>query len=822
MLLNKLTIQGFKSFANSTILSFDQGITAIVGPNGVGKSNIVDAIRWVLGEQSKKDLRGKRGEDIIFAGSASKKRLGLAEVSLTLHNESLRPKDNLSFSEISLKRRFYRDGEGEYFLNQSQVRLKDIEGFLACANIGQENYAIIGQGMIDKIISLAPEEKRELFLEASGAKPLELKLREAEQKLQTTQMNLDRVYDLTREIKPHLDLLRRQARKASRGEKIIQKLKALQETWYWLKLEASKKVQTRFNSQKQKAAAFVKAQEAEIENLREVIGGVEKQRKENQKIWRTLEGEEAALFKTQQEIQKNIALQEGYLEAKLQNSLSKIKREIAELEKEIQYVNSKIQKLKGQYQISLKILKKKQKELDALREEKERREKSEKIPISFVAIRVSLEELLKTHKGLLQDFQKSGDPALLKEKIANICLRLRHLLFRLKARENLRENQSDFKKSAGLAPEVWEKEKEIREINASLSFAAQKIKFLNYQKASFQKRIILLEKKLHLAPQNKRETGKEERKLNLLQIEFHKKEAEIAKRRKKIEELSKTEREDREKIFRLDRALRQKEDEKKNLRQTQTQLEREARESLLQKQELQKEIQKELGKSWRKINPNPSFGALPEESKLAAKIDRLKHALEISSSIDPEIIREYEETQKRFDFLTREATDLEKASGTLTSLIQKLDRTIQAKFDLSFKRINASFKKYFCQIFGGGESSLYLDSEKNISLFASPPGKRLMSIEMLSGGEKSLVGLCLVFSIISYNPPPFCVLDEVDAALDEVNSRRFASILKALARKTQIITITHNRETMKITPALYGVTMGKDGVSKLLSMKLEK
>ncbi len=828
MTFKKLTLTGFKSFASRTVLEFDRGITAIVGPNGSGKSNIADAIRWVLGEQSKKSLRSKKGEDVIFAGSQSKKSLGRAEVALHLDRISAKskkaPKNRiLDFPEITLKRRFYRNGEGEFFLNRASVRLKDIEQFLTQTGAGQKTYSVIGQGMIDKIVDLGPQEKRELFLEASGAKHLELKKREAENKLKATEENIVQVLGLTSEIEPHLKRLKRQALRAAAREKTEKKLKAFQKTWYSQKIDSVAKKQQKVQSGKRVKEEKAISLENKISNLKALLQKQERSRKKAQEIWQNLYLKKNEFNGKENEIQKNIAILEGRLEALNQNfkPREQIFAQSRELEAEIQKLNQEIKTIEKNKTRLAQKLKNRQKELLKINEQKEDLQKRHQKP-EDQTIEADLNKLLAKHQTILKTFERGIDAAKLKTKLQNIYDELKGLIERLKAPSDSPSGKRILLKLKNLANEKENLELEISKLQAEKQIQGEKAAFLAYQKRIFENKIEFLAKKSKIkAPDQKKEVEEINLELKALKARLEKLERQSRIITKQIEDSLKVQEQSKEKVFGLERNLRKREDELAVEKKTLEGLNIESAQILFQKQNLESEARKTLGLAWNKIDLD-RIKVPEQEGKCEQKINRLKRELELIGSIDPETIKEYEKTQKRFDFLNQQAQDLEKASLALNKLIKKLNKTISFRLNQSFQQINFSFKKYFRLLFAGGRASLAQNQEEGIVISASPPGKRLKNLSMLSGGEKSLVGLALIFSILKQSQPPFCILDEVDAALDEANSVRFARILKQLSRKIQLIAITHNRETMKQARVLYGVTMGKDGVSKLLSMKLEK
>jgi len=828
MTLRKLNISGFKSFASRTSLSFDRGITAIVGPNGSGKSNIVDAIRWVLGEQSKKSLRGKKGDDIIFAGSRTKSSLGLAQVALTLENTTQKVaigsfKKKVNFSEITIKRKFYRNGEGEYFLNNSPVRLKDIEELLAQSNISQKGY-IISQGMIDRVITLSPQEKRGLLEEVSGIKPLEIKRIEAKKKLENTQNNLLRVRALVAEIEPHLKRLAKQAREARNKEKITQKLQELQKTWYTTIRQSQEKEGQNFGREKAKIEEVIKNLETQIQNLQKMVRTIEDKQRKDQKNWHLFHQDQMALMAQKASLAERIATLRGTLSVRKKIWPQSIEqKDDIRAHLEIKRIDAKINSLQKQNVILKNDLEKVQKEIEKLEREEKKLEAEGAVQPTPMALQNALEDLQNKQNRFLDNFKHSLDINSLKSQAQEILGLIQHLIQWLKTAAIPSKKQKGERRLKILKENKNKKQEEVNSILLKLRTEEEKILFLNFQKKTWQHKIDLGQGKHKEKPSaDTLNIVKLQQEITHLAQEMQKKEEEMKILEAKIAQLLKLDTIRKNKLFALERELHQKEDIIEQRRKEKTYLELEEAKLAFKKQELSREIKKELGDKWGHIDIIPQT-KLSSNLDYETQINKLKKKLLLAASIDPGIIAEYEQTHNRYDFLTKQTEDLEKASASLNKLIQRLSRSMQGKFNAAFKTINLAFKKYFRLIFGrGGQAQIKIDEEGGIVIEACPPGKKLRSLSVLSGGEKALAGLSLIFGIIELSRPPFCILDEVDAALDETNSHRFSRILKILARGTQFICVTHNRETMKAAKVLYGVTMNEDGVSRLLSMKLEK
>lgn len=726
MFLSKLEIHGFKSFASKVTLTFTPPraslfpITSIVGPNGSGKSNVVDAIRWVLGEQSMKHLRGKKHEDIIFSGSETKSRLGYAEVAMTLDNaDRSMPVD---FSEVVIARRYYRDGESEYLLNNRTVRLSDITMLLAQSHMGQRSYSVIGQGMVDHLLLATPRERKEMIDEAAGIRPYELKRNDAINRMTTTRENLLQGQTVLGEIEPRMRTLTRMVKRLERRAELETTLGELKREYYGALWKES--VHTLATSQKKQ---FDMAP--------------------------TL----AAL------IHKRVTLDE---QLKAMQKEKPVSSKLIELQHSIDEHQRKREQLKERLW-ALKIAQSQQ--------------QSPSKGLNVAIIEQELTSLIGRYEQHLthstpQDFSKVLD------YFQELMNELRGILKRLKP------TTPEYRPM----PEIEAIEKDVAVIDGSLTKLREQMKAIEQEEHSSRAALFTLQNELRTLDQQRDQL---ERTKNDIAIENARTEA--------------------------------------------------------HHEDLMNEIRQALNGEPAVMLADP----LPQPRKnlpeLRDDIRHLQHEIELIGGIDPEVAQEYQTTKERFEFLTQQTEDLTKALGELERVIANLDETMAKQFDQAFGLISKEFSRYFSELFGGGKGQLLLmenEIEKEreddedaddamvestndattkrtiagIDIYASPPGKKVKSVTMLSGGEKALTAIALLCAILSYHPSPFVVLDEVDAALDEANSVRYSNILKQLAAKTQFLVVTHNRTTMHIAQTFYGVTMGEDGISQILSMKLEE
>lgn len=845
MYLQKLEIQGFKSFANKTTLEFNRQLTAVVGPNGSGKSNIADAIRWVLGEQSIKLLRGKRAEDVIFAGSDVKSRLGMAEVSLFLNNEN---GTAVEYPEIVITRRVFRDGQSEYLLNQAPVRLQDIQLLLARANFGQKTYSVIGQGMIDSIVMSSPAERKEFFEEATGVKQYQLKREQAIQKLVGTYENLDQAKVLLVEIEPRLRVLTRQVKRLERREELERELRTLQKKYFRCRYHQTHGRRTELGEKVKVLQAEYKIAHESARQLEAELKKLESKTSVSD-AWGRLQLREAELRRDLTQAMKERALAEA---AETVKHLQKGEGEIAWLKQRGSELASEIKNLGGRLGELQRLLVSAQSELNrqlniqakqlemlkesgaednndwfirefsvCLSEYTELRHKISSIKnVSDVQAVAHSARVLEDHLRAVQGRLGRKSKGSTNEQNTFVQAREESLksLARLETEINhLNTSQAEVEK------ELVQRRNDLDKINVSLS-----TKSATGEPLKFAVEISQVEEELKKVEQ---ELTKFHLETESAKVEFFSVQKRLTEASAKASNLSDTMHEFEVEIARLDTKLED--------------LEREMAQDV--PSELVFEIKKDGGVE------------VIEEGSVALEVQRLKNQVELTGGIEPEVITEYQQTKTRFDFLTTQIDDLETAAQSLESIIGDLDNTIQKKFLASFKLINEKFAKYFQVLFNGGKAQLVLQKEEEeelegkedesvmgqpvvpsakekflaqekrkaglfsgVELTATPPGKKLSSINALSGGEKALTSIALICAIISNNPSPFVVLDEVDAALDEANSERFAAIVDSLMNETQFITITHNRATMRRAAILYGVTMGDDGVSRLLSVKLEE
>ncbi len=853
MYLQKLEIQGFKSFAQKTTLEFNRKLTAIVGPNGSGKSNVADAIRWVLGEQSLKLLRGKHAEDVIFAGSDIKTRSGLAEVVMYLNNEdSSAPID---YSEIVITRRVYRDGQSEYLLNNQSVRLIDINLLLARTNFGQKTYSVIGQGMIDSILLSSPADRKEFFEEATGIKQYQIKREQAISKLLNTYDNLEQAELVLQEITPRLRALTRQIKRLEQREELERELTELQKNyfrWRWHELQQQYLNFSTQHNDINDQVNLAKNQQKKLTNDLKCLEQAEFLPAAYLQLKMQYEQERGLLNKLLKEQALAAAQDELKHLQKGEGEIAWLKRRSLEVQGELVNEQINYQNLEESNKQLAKILEQKNLEQTKLLAKVTKLQNPELSPKDLRQKLTALSNLFDEWFNQLKQVESLNQLKILINQAETISQKIHYLSL----------DYSSQIKITDLEQILSTRDKIINESATLKATIIQQTETMNKLKLRLEK-LTQEQNSLKQALIDQIPTYSQSSLIKQI-AESEKKITQLEKQLAIFHESAETK---KQQFFALQNELQQASQQLHSLEQQQHELALLLAKVETKKEDLEREMSQEIPLELAKAVKETSGARIINEGETALEIQKIKRQLEVTGGIEPEVIAEYQHTKERHDFLTTQKNDLKKAIDSLEEVIHDLDQTISKQFVSNFRAINEKFVKYFQLLFNGGKAQLLLQKieeakadeelieeekeeslkEKEIrpesqiakekfllqeklkaSMFsgveiqATPPGKKLSSINALSGGEKALTSIALICSIISHLPSPFVVLDEVDAALDEANSERFASILDNLAQSTQFITITHNRATMQRAEILYGVTMGDDGISRLLSVKLNQ
>ena len=725
MQLKHIKLSGFKSFVDPTKISFPTNMVGVVGPNGCGKSNVIDAVRWVLGELSAKNLRGESMVDVIFNGSENRKASGQCSIELLFDNSSAKiGGEYASFNEVSIKRIMTRDAQSDYFINNTKCRRKDVQDIFLGTGLGPSSYAIIEQGMVSKLVSAKPDELRTHIEEAAGVSKYRERRRETESRIKRTRENLSRVKDIRDEIGRLIKRLENQA-KAAEKYNVLKKDKA--------KLELDKAIlfsieakSSRDDLQKKLDSLNrdLQIKNAESETIQSQI---DQYRTENESVLSEYEDAQKNFYAVGAEIAKR--------EANLQN-----------INKNEQETKSNLEKVKQNYE--------KAKETEKNFEELSPSEKAmhildsmintiEKYGIKNENIREKAIEL----KSLLTD--------ILNIATAQSKTLTEEYLSRQNDLEDQIVNAEKLKKSI---------EDEMRDFVDKSSSAESVLISLRQKQSKFNEELREFENKKSIADLDARTISE---KITNIRIEQKTYEINLDNSNKKI---------------------------------------------------------KEAGIDIDKIDFFEYENMTIEE--LEDKLVNIETKIIKLGAINLAAPEEIEEESKRKEELDEQYNDLTEALEKLTGAIKKIDQETKIIFKESFDSVNSKLKEMFPKLFGGGVAELTLTEEDALNagviLMARPPGKKNSSISQLSGGEKALTALALVFAIFDLNPAPFCLLDEVDAPLDDLNTLRFINMVEEMSKTVQFIFITHNKVSMERSDYLMGVTMQEAGVSRMVSVDVNQ
>ncbi|MFL2715383.1 MAG: chromosome segregation SMC family protein [Gammaproteobacteria bacterium] len=725
MQLKHIKLSGFKSFVDPTKISFPTNMVGVVGPNGCGKSNVIDAVRWVLGELSAKNLRGESMVDVIFNGSEKRKASGQCSIELLFDNSSAKiGGEYASFNEVSIKRVMTRDAQSDYYINNTKCRRKDVQDIFLGTGLGPSSYAIIEQGMVSKLVSAKPDELRTHIEEAAGVSKYRERRKETESRIKRTKENLSRVKDIKDEIARLIKRLENQA-KAAEKYKLLKKDKA--------KLELDKAILFSIEAKNNRDSLQknldsynrdLKIKNAECETIQSQI---DQYRTENDSILGEYEIAQKNFYAVGAEIAKR--------EANLQN--------INKSESETKY---SLQKAKQNYEKA----KQSEKNFDEL-------SPSEKAMHILNDI-INIIDKHGINNESIRD--KSLELKKLLVDILNIAsAQSKSLTEEYLSRQNELESQID--EAEKLKDSI---EEEMKEFVGRSSSAESVLIDLRQKQSKFNEELRDLENKKSIADLDSRSISE---KITDVRVELNTYEINLENSNKKI-----------------------------------------------------KEAGIDIESIDFSIYENTTFEEIEDKlMNTEAKIIRL-------GAINLAAPEEIAEESKRKEELDEQYNDLVEALDKLTAAIKKIDNETKTIFKDSFDAVNARLKEMFPKLFGGGMAELTLTDDDALNagvvLMARPPGKKNSSISQLSGGEKALTALALVFAIFELNPAPFCLLDEVDAPLDDLNTLRFINMVEEMSKSVQFIFITHNKVSMERSDYLMGVTMQEAGVSRMVSVDVSQ
>jgi chromosome segregation protein len=904
LFLKRLDIFGFKSFADRTQIEFADGITALLGPNGCGKSNVVDAVKWVLGEQAAKTLRAEKMEDVIFNGTESRKPLNVAEVTLTISNdEGVLPLDR---AEIEIRRRLYRSGESEYHINGSPARLKEVRELFWDTGVGKTAYSVMEQGKIDQILSSKPEERRYLFEEAAGITRYKVRTAEAQRKLEKTEENMRQVEVILVEVKRSYDSLRHQSEKTLAYRTLRDEIFQLELDIQLLRLKSSRRERDGRNEELHKLRSRRDAIKADIdgisksleENL-DAVNSLEEKLVEYQKniyglaVEKTAREKETRLLSEQGSQHRVKIHQNEERERAAASRITELVRDAAAQDEEVKRLlkqTSDIEANIASFQESIRLASSRITENDRLVREKEGEIKDldaeraglerdlEAITDDIVAAldaglreagyssqeRRSAEAALTETLGRLRELL-SGEAAPAEARLAEVRLLTDRAL---ELFENYRKTTPAFIDEF-VAPEgiitrkrgidadiraraegVLQRREEIaalRRDNEELSGKIDQYRAtleelrvnrarMDAQAKAAEEQARLLRRELAgqegLRQQIQDEIALDKKRLEELAQRIAAAEAEIAGIEKRGADFAAEQKE-------LEEAIRAKNGEtagdQENLKKRSADLAavqeglEKAHLNLVQSETEIKNIQENFrethSRDLQEFEDRIATIAAPP-AELREKLSGAKGRLRELGSVNLMAPEEFAETKERFEFLSGQMEDLSRARQDLEKMTAEIRHESSQMFLDTYNRIKKTFHNMFRRLFGGGRGELRLADpnhvlESGIEIYAQPPGKKLENITLLSGGEKSMTAVALLFATYMIKPSPFCLLDEIDAALDESNVGRFVQLLREFGKVSQFIVITHNKKTVTGAQTLLGVTMEESGITKLISVRLE-
>jgi len=851
MEFKKIQLNGFKSFAERTNFLIEKGLTGIVGPNGCGKSNIVESLRWCMGETSAKSMRGSGMEDVIFSGTSNKPSKNIAEVSILISNENgdapLQYKD---LDNVEVRRKIEKDKGSKFYINDKEVRAKDAQMLFADLSTGAHSPSIISQGRIGALVTAKPTDRRAILEEAAGISGLHVRRHEAELRLEAAENNLKRADELRRQQERQLASLQKQAEEATKYKLISEEIKKLEAGLYYLRLkdiDNEIKIEDEINSE-----ADTKVQEFN----------------------RKLED-----FET--EIQNNLNQVTPIREKNAEN-LSKIQRLNLEL-KSIDEENDRIKEEIETVKISLKIIdedidREKSIVIDANSNEKRlKEEKKDLIEIDskyFDTEKKSNEDLdnaksaLKKEQEIVENIIGQFSYENLRKNIDNIkninleidkvqnllnennISMAMNILHNCKTQlTNLVQNIDEGEDSAKIS-EVNSKNESIKKLQEEYADSYSKNQNIKNESLKRKERIKVIEKELEswknlLSKSEKMVSQLNDRKskLNEKLIELENQPQSQAEKKGQISEnlrISEKEKIDNEKLIdELDQKVSQLRNDLKTTKENSIEIrERKAssgatidglnkrRNDLLDRIETDLNIKEYNLLEFSNLEKEDEF---PDAVSQEESLDKKKRDREKLGSVN---LRADEETQKYQDEIKKmeqDRQDLVTAIIKLKESINELNQKGRERLLEAFQKVNRKFNEVYTKLFNGGNAKLELVDaedplEAGLELLVSPPGKRLQSITLLSGGEQALTALSLIFAVFLTNPSPICVLDEVDAPLDDANVTRFCNLLDELTKitSTRFIIVTHHALTMSKMDRLYGVTMPEKGISQLVAVDLQK
>ena len=818
MRLNSIKLSGFKSFVDPTTVTFPSSMSCIVGPNGCGKSNVIDAVRWVLGESSAKNLRSDSMSDVVFNGSSSRKPVSKASVELFFDNKDGRIGGEFSsYNEISVRRSIELDGQSNYYLNGTSCRKRDVTDVFLGTGLGPRSYAIIEQGMISQLVSAKPDEMRGYIEEVAGISRYLERKKETESRIKRTRENLSRLEDLREEISRLLHKLQRQAKAA--------------EKYSQLRKDENKAKQFLLASKWLDISKIVKAKEKEVKDQELKVEEINSAKNTSDSEVIELRAQQIELQsemdKVQQEfysfgadisrVEQELALKKERvreIEEKLNTNSMQIdsrKEELQALNKSKEHVKSNIDSIDSELQ---KIKEGKGDELNL--------EESEKIESSWLAFitqsKLIISKLERNIGSLVESLNKKSSLGTIKE-LGSEVLELKSEIELLKEEptkltkltQDFLSNSSEDAKQQRI--NLIDKTNKFADLQAKFASLTSEDKHANTKLKDLESENLTLvnESQQLNNPISEIQTNLEELLSQRLIVENK-----LLESRKAIEECN-------ESIHEIEREKIEKEQLAISLREALENFRLEKQASTIEGDNLVgqiKDLDGDLNSLLNELDESKS------SEDLASDLESIENKISRLGAINLAAMEEFEQEEKRKELLDSQHQELMDALETLQNAINKIDKETRTTFKDTFDKLNLSLANSFPKLFGGGHAEFVMLGDDLLScgvgISARPPGKKNASVSQLSGGEKALTAIATVFAFFELNPAPFCMLDEVDAPLDDLNTMRFIDLVEDMSQRVQFVYISHNKISMEKSKHLMGVTMQEPGVSRMVAVDVDQ
>ncbi|MFL2886271.1 MAG: chromosome segregation SMC family protein [Candidatus Pelagibacterales bacterium] len=856
MKFKKIKVTGFKSFVDPTEIVIEEGLTGIVGPNGCGKSNVVESLRWCMGETSPKSMRGSGMEDVIFSGTSDRPARNNAEVTISLDNKDRSaPSEFNEEEEIQVKRKIEKDRGSEYRINGKEVRARDVQRLFADLSTGAHSPSLISQGRVGALINAKPIDRRAVLEEAAGISGLHSRRHEAELKLKAAETNLQRLKDIMKQLNSQITNLKKQAQQAETYKSISSEISRLEGIVMYLKWFNLKESYEKSNHNLQ-------VSESQIQKYTlDVTQATTKQAQANEKIKPLREKEIEAAAKLNRinleresldHEEERIKEAKYNLEKTIQQIISDFEREQFQLKdstKDLEILNAK----KNSIDSSQGINEVDNDKIDLLKEEKDQLEEQ----IADLEKNIEQYNIIKNSKR--DDWQRTivsneninSKHSTLKEvegydDTANWTKIFTEKFY--SSLSDISEKVSDAEKISDKAKIAYEKANNDAKNAATLSLELrdklrqkdieQKFSDWTYEYQRLNKTIKSSNEQIQELTLRKKKSEEELKKIS-------NRPEEIAQRRGQLIEtkgFAETERQfaadrlaEADNVLKeIEASLRKAQNDLSNIRETKgrTEATKELAESRLQElaDESQEKFQCKPEQIIEKLEITEDLDSMQSNmERTETKLDRLKQQRETMGAVNLRADLETKEIDDELEIMSTEKNELDAAIKKMRESIEELNKEGRTRLLKAFDTVNNHFKEVFVKLFNGGKAHLELIDaedplEAGLEMMVSPPGKKLQSMSLLSGGEQALTAMSLIFAIFLTNPSPICVLDEVDAPLDDANVERFCNLLDSISEKTQtkFMIITHHALTMSRMDRLFGITMAERGVSQIVSVDLKR